>query len=252
MAAALNAAYTGYFMQLDFTPERMETYLHVNDIDLDASSVWNDNGAPAAIALVGVRGDRAWLGAFGIAPNFRGKGLSKAAIGEIIRAAKRKHARTIQLEVLEVNEQAIRIYERHGFSKTRSLHTLATMARPVDGTGADLLTGDEFLEDTLPHNFAPPWQRDLRGLETRRGQLLAIQRDAAYILAIAGGGAATIFAANFPEDRDATELVGALSAKTSSPHVELVNEPQNSALYLQLTRLGWTQQYLQYEMQRDL
>lgn len=214
--------------------------------------MWTEGTQPVAIALVGIRGDRAWLGAFGVSPAFRGKGLSKAAIGEIIRSLKRKHARTIQLEVLELNEQAIRVYERHGFTKTRSLHTLATMARPLEGTGADLLTGDEFLEDTLPHNFAPPWQRDLRGLETRRDQLLAIQRDAAYILAIAGGGAATIFAANFPQDQDATDLIGALSAKTSSPHIELVNEPQNSALYLQLTRLGWTQQYLQFEMQRDL
>ncbi|MDP9017273.1 MAG: GNAT family N-acetyltransferase, partial [Candidatus Eremiobacteraeota bacterium] len=71
---ALDRAYTGYDVPLSFTVASTANYLRVHDICAEASPIWLKDGRPVALGLLGVRDQRAWVGAFGIAPEYRGKG----------------------------------------------------------------------------------------------------------------------------------------------------------------------------------
>lgn len=99
----------------------MTNHTQANDIRLDASPVWRADGVVVGLALVRIRGERSWLGGFGIAPEWRGKHLAGPLLDATLAAAAAAGAGTMQLEVITTNAPAIRVYERGGFSVTREL-----------------------------------------------------------------------------------------------------------------------------------
>src|SRR5690349_4225367 len=84
-AAAMNRVFQNYLVPMNFTPEQLNLHVAYNDVDLGISPIWlDDEGNVIAAALLGVRGKRAWIGGFGIAPEYRGQGYAKRLLEHVI------------------------------------------------------------------------------------------------------------------------------------------------------------------------
>lgn len=59
----------------------------------------------------------AYLGFMYVVPEYRGKGINKLIINELIVWTKSKNISELRLDVYEGNESAIKAYEKAGFSK---------------------------------------------------------------------------------------------------------------------------------------
>ena len=106
-------------MHLDLTS--FDFMARLVDMDFERSVVAYDEGRPVAVAMLCLRGDRAWVGGMGVVPGARGRGHGAAVMRAILGHAARAGASMVDLEVIESNAPAIRIYEALGFRETRRL-----------------------------------------------------------------------------------------------------------------------------------
>src|SRR5205085_1520052 len=113
-------------------------------------------GIAAAIAyelgltvnLLGVRGDRGWIGGLGVVPAARRRGLGRALMEAVLAEAPPE----VTLEVIEQNEAAIRLYEDLGFERVRLLE--------VWSLDAEVQASDVRVAEPSPAGERDlPWQR---------------------------------------------------------------------------------------------
>src|SRR4051794_36292166 len=122
LAAAFNTVYTDYVVPFVVNEAWARQHVAANSIALEHSPLWlDDSGALVALAALGVRGERGWVGGFGVAPDYRGQGLSRQLARATLDRARQASLRRVQLEVITSNARAIRTYERAGFVRTRDL-----------------------------------------------------------------------------------------------------------------------------------
>jgi len=225
-----NEAYRGYFVPFQFDAAMLQRHMALGSVDLDRSCVWYDGDQPMAVALAGVRDERAWLGGWGIAPDWRGKRYSLPLVREFMQVQVAAGAREIQLEALEQN-WALRTYEQAGFGYTRRLLVLEGRLNyvPRPGQSASPDTALTSLA-TLPR--APAcWQRDLAALRAQ-ADLQAVCVGSAN--AITGAALVRINGdwlriIDIASTQDATgALLAALAAAADGRQVRLVNEPEGA------------------------
>lgn len=126
LAAAFAAAYEGYSIDLPIGPEWLRRHCQDHDVDLARSPLYLDQDqTPQAVALLGLRQNRAWVGGFGVAREWRGRGVSHRLIADCISQARLAGAEQLQLEVLENNTAAQATYYRAGFTFRRHLAVMA-------------------------------------------------------------------------------------------------------------------------------
>jgi ribosomal protein S18 acetylase RimI-like enzyme len=121
---AFNSAFGDYAIKMD---DRDETWL-VNRMKKNAVDYSCSVGAFAGDDLVGfsltgiddVRGvPTAYDAATGIVPGYRGQGLAARMFDHALPRLRERGIQTFLLEVLQVNEPAIKAYQRVGFEVTR-------------------------------------------------------------------------------------------------------------------------------------
>ena len=171
IVALFNLAYSDYSVPMHLTQATLLRMLDLFALDLRASRIGMARGAPAALALLGLREQRAWLAGVGVVPAMRGRGFGTAITEAAIEQARAHEAREVWLEVLESNFAARRIYDGLGFNTVRRL---GVWVRPASHPGAVIATPAESLRDcAAPEAFkllAPqrrgraPWQRDSNAL----------------------------------------------------------------------------------------
>jgi GNAT superfamily N-acetyltransferase len=109
LTAAFNTVYTDYVVPLSMTEPQLAQHVANNDIDLEHSPLWlAEDGRVVGLAALGVRGARGWIGGFGVAPQWRGQGLSHQFTAATLTVARELGLRTVQLEVITTNPRAIR------------------------------------------------------------------------------------------------------------------------------------------------
>lgn len=246
ITAAFTNAYTGYFFPMVFTDAATEVYLHAHDIALDASPIWFEGDIPIAVGALGIRERRAWVGAFGIAPDFRGKGLAQPMFGEIVRLAKRKKAAQIQLEVLDRNTRAIEVYARAGFTERRKLFSLespsitpSSNAQPMELSAA--------LTAPITGEAEPCWQREVRTMERRVHQLAACSNGESFAVFRTGNGDASLLRAQLGKT-GSDDTLAAIVRNAGAQSIGITNEPEDSALLRQLYERAWVPTFMQHEM----
>lgn len=258
LTEAFNAVYEGYVVPLRFTVEQMRRHVIANAIQLEHSPLWlDDTGQVVGLAAMGVRGQRGWVGGFGIAQAYRGKGLSHRLIEAVLTAARELQLAQLQLEVLTSNAAAIGVYERAGFVHRRDLCILASDAaqeaaadgaadaRPVDVER--LLAHAERL-----HPTPPSWQREPPSIAaTRDLTALMVERNgsvAAYVIyePTAAGVRVADLAADGREE--VMSLLHALGERFPGVRLSLNNEPAESWLIGVLEELQWRETLRQHEM----
>ena len=244
LADAFQRVYQGYTVTLASDAEWAENHVTRNDIQLEHSPLWFDqNDHIAALAALGVRERRGWIGAFGIAPDQRGQGYAAPLLDAVITQAEEIGLETVQLEVLHTNTPALRCYQTFGFEITRKLVTLTC---PLDFPSGPWETCEEYHWKRFPKpDLSMAWQRQIPGAARNGGRLLLaddawigfrLQKNSLQI--IDGYGSPQELEDMFADLRD------------RYPRLPLIctNEPVGTAWYSALTALNWTESLSQWEM----
>ncbi len=178
LAVLFSRCYEGYFVPVAVDRAALERMIRASSLDLDASRVRFEDGRPTGLAMLGRRGARGWIGGMGMIPERRGRGGGRALMEAVLDQARSRRLDRVDLEVLEQNAPAIRIYRQLGFEMVR---TLDVWSRPAGEPPADDLTHEAESLDPAEclarhaelHAEPAPWQRDLPSLTAIQSDLRA-------------------------------------------------------------------------------
>lgn len=258
LTALWNRAYSGYFVPLAYTEERMSRHLEAGSIALEHSVIFTESGTPVALSLLGIRGGRGWIGGFGVVPECRRRGIASRLIEAQVQVADALALHSVQLEVL-VQNPARRVYERAGFAVTRRLS--------VFEGGVDAATPDADVREApvgavlrdlarLPRDHAPCWQREPESLAAIPREALRAfvagppdENGAAFLCEPSGAGSLRIHDIAGPEGLVAPMIAHAMVVLAATT-VLLVNEPASSPVSRALARAGCPEVQAQWEMVR--
>lgn len=257
LAAAFTKVYQDYLVPFVVDASWAGPHVAANDLDLEHSPLWlDDEGKVVALAALGRRGERGWVGGFGVAPEHRGRGLAARLIDALLTSAHGVGLAEVQLEVIAGNTRAIRTYERAGFVRTRDLRILARPDdAPMPEPGGDVFAAAP--DQLLPHGTRlratrPAWQRESASLAHLTGLsgLATGSADAptAYLLYRAGETSAGIVDFAAPTVELALTLAAALARLLPGRTLRISNEPEESPTCAALDRLGWRETLRQHEM----
>jgi GNAT superfamily N-acetyltransferase len=271
LVAAFNRAFEGYFVPMTHTVESLVAMIANNDVRLDHSLVLRAPGhGYAGVALLARRGVQSWVGGMGIVPEWRGLGLGALLLRAVIEQARSAGVRTMQLEVLEQNVVARRLYESLGFRVVRALPvytgalTLNADSIAAAASGVEPIEAGEALASFAElHQIAPPWQRQHASLEHLLPGLSGLglrdnSRLRAALLYIAGNGGFAVMDVGSngatPQARalDGVALLSALTREATELLVRAINVPAGDPLGDALTLLACPVIASQWEMALDL
>lgn len=183
LVALFNLGYSDYFVPVSLDEASLAAVAEAWDIDLDASRVaLRADGTPIGFTFLAIRGRRGWIAGMGVPPAMRGGGWGRATLESVLDVARARRLERVDLEVLEPNAPAIRIYERCGFTDRRRLDVLVRAPGPPP-PASDLPDGFEIAPVPVArclemhaglHPEGVPWQRDLPVLERQRHRLEAL------------------------------------------------------------------------------
>jgi GNAT superfamily N-acetyltransferase len=266
LADVVNRGYAGYFMPIHITPVHLQEMAIAWDIDLVSSPVALDaNGQPVAIGLLGVRGDRGWIGAVAVAPTWRRHGIGRALVSRLIEAARACHLTSLTLEALIVNVPAIALYEAAGFRRQRELLSWERApemgALPVPDVKAERAVPHTLVADFAAwHATMPCWQADLPSLRARLNDCAGwVAREhgepVAYALVAAQGDQVALLDVGVAPGRDARttprSLLQAIQLLHMDARLSLINLPAEDRLSRALAALGFRVYARQIEMGRE-
>lgn len=120
-AAAITAGYEGYVVPISMTAAQVAQRVASEGIDLERSTLWEEDGEPRAILLHARRHGRARVAAVGVVPAARRTGLGRMAMQRCIEAARADGDRQLVLEVVTINDRALGLYQSLGFQIVRTL-----------------------------------------------------------------------------------------------------------------------------------
>ena len=249
LTAYWNLGYEGYFVPVNFSEAVLAQHVRAGSIDLERSVVLVEGDALLGFSLLGVRGERGWIGGFGVAPAHRGHGLAQTLIEEQLAIARQAGLARVQLEVMCQN-WAKKVYARAGFATTRDL-VMLTATLPAAAAATSFSSRDGFAADHARlHASAPAcWQRELASLDADpSGDVISVAD--AILLTGRVGGALRIRDAAALADADA--LLAALAAHHPGEPVTIVNEPEGSPIHRALIALGAVEKLGQHEMHLEL
>jgi len=209
-----------------------------NDIDLERSPRWTVDGNLAAVALLAIRAERGWIGGFGVAPAFRGHGMGGVCVADVLRIARDAGAATLELEVLEHNVGAIRLYERSGFEQIDELivwrrERLSVDAGHAGGAVSDAVR-DAVSVASIARKPATCWQREPQSIAAASPFVtLTVGNDAAAYAFVRPGEtcAAALLDAGASDEAVARTLFAHLDARFGAYDLTLPNEPSRGPLY---------------------
>ncbi len=262
LAELFTRGYEGYYVPMTLTAEAYADMVRWFDLDLEASRVALAGGVPVGIVQLGVRGSRGWIGGMGVVPEARGRGLGRALMDEAERSARALGLRTVDLEVLVQNVQAIPIYEACGYRHTRRLLVLERAPAPLAAeAAAERPALDEVFErwDAL-HAVPAPWQRGRETVERLRDVLEAFGvrergRLVASVLVARRPARSNVIALGFEAGADPGALDRAIAAAVAA-HADrpqmLLNLPAGQAGEAALRRAGFESHLEQFEMELAL
>lgn len=274
LTEAFNRAFEEYYISLVQTPQSLAALIESTDVSLAHSVAAVDSaGMPAGIGLLARREERGWIAGMGVAPEWRGHGQGARVLERVVARAREAGLTRVQLEVLDENAAARRLYARLGFTVLRPLRVYtgplirlaSAPTRPSELAIGGLDPVDALAELAATRAVVPAWQRDLPSLLRMSGlRALALwPRDqpeailAGVVYSPANFGVALLDAgssANLAEAR--AEQVGYLLRAVVARHprvlLRAINVPPGDPLGDALDALGCAVVSSQWEMALDL
>jgi len=256
---AFNASFRGelYSDEPTMTAQSFADHVERNTIDLSRSPRWTVDGKLSGVALLGFRDQRAWVGGFGVVPEFRGRGLARRYLEDVLAVCHRAGAARVELEVLLRNAPAIALYKRGGFAVVDELVVwsrapLATDSarhweRACDGRGIA----------RVARKPSTCWQREPQSVAAASPcERLTIGDDAAphaYAFLRRSGGRATLLDVGARDPESAALLIDALDAVAPDVTLRLLNEPAHGPVHEAFTATeSWTETTRQHRILQSL
>lgn len=206
-------------MPIHIDEPTMQYIVDAWDIDLSRSRV----AEGAGVCNLGVRGDRGWIGGVGVVPEWRRRGIGRALMEAVLEVA----PPTVDLEVLESNEGAKRLYDDLGFDVTRVLEIWSLPEQPR--------VKARRVRATPLGQRGLPWQRDDASLpdDYERWEV--------------DGGAMLLRGSNVLQ-LQAESLDAATALLSRGKALSYVNVPEGDVASAALAALGGTLSLRQFEM----
>jgi GNAT superfamily N-acetyltransferase len=130
-AAVMTRGFADYFVTIRADAATLAAFARVDGVDLAASRVAVRDGTAVAGALVARRGWSSRLAGMSVVPEARGTGVGRALVERLLEEARGRGERRMELEVIEQNAPAVRLYESAGFERRRRL--VGALGRPPAG-----------------------------------------------------------------------------------------------------------------------
>jgi GNAT superfamily N-acetyltransferase len=257
----LNASFRGdvYGERPAMDAESFRAHVERNDVDLARSPRWTIDSTLSGVALLAFRGERAWIGGFGVVPEYRSRGLAQRYLHETLAIARAAGAASVELEVLVHNVAAVRLYERAGFERIDEVvvWTREPWRPPAENDDVPVLRAyDAAAVAGLARTPASCWQREPESVAAAAPfeTLVVGANDVpdAYAF-VRRGERASIVDARAHAAAAATALVSALDETVPAHALALVNEPARGALHDALAaHPEWREFGRQYRMRLAL
>ncbi len=124
---AVNTAFADYFLNMSYmTAEKIAYRLNKNSVDYSVSVGAFYDESMIGFTMIGIAEYNGELAAFdamtGIVKAYRNQGLASRMFEYALPALKAKGVQTFYLDVLQVNEAAIKAYAKNGFAISRSFY----------------------------------------------------------------------------------------------------------------------------------
>lgn len=250
-------SFAGYFYPATQTVQDMAARVRIESIDLHRSVVLMVGDEPAGEATMAIRGDRAWCGGFGIAPEFRGKGYAKPLFAEFLAQAQQAGIKHLTLEALTQNERALKTYTGAGMKIVRETHLFEWLHPAPDKVDAAMWPAADMQMVTENfhrlHEFVPVWARDLPGMMLRAGlRQIKFETDdhvVAYALLSGSGGEVRIVDFAVDDIFVAVSLLQIL--QMSSTKITCIDEPEGSLTAQAFNMAAFRKFDSQYELAID-
>lgn len=257
LTAFWNLGYTDYFTPITFTEEMMQGWIRNGDFDLDHSVVLMEGAELVGFSLLGLRGDRGWIGGVGVAPAFRGRGIAYRLFADHMALVKAElDLASVQLEVLTEN-WARKVYERAGMNVMGRLSILQGKL-PEGGAESAVAEASPLVllqHHARLHQACPAvWQREpgwiTKSLPESAAGLYTGPAEAptGFLLYATAGENLRIIDAAAESLESATALVAALASRHPGKNLVSLNEPEGGPIHAALTGAGLTEARAQYDM----
>lgn len=260
---AFNEGYEGYIVPFHLEAPQLQGHIASGNIDLSASRLAYEDERVVGIVLLGIRGQRGWVGGVGVNRAWRGKGVGRQLMQSLIDSAREHGLTALQLEVIEGNTAAHNLYLSLGFQNTRRLLILdRVFTTPSTNTGIKIEAispADALLHTAAFHSRPNPWQREPESLRPQAARMTgwsAMRDGNTAACAIAYTGEKTI---QWMDIGCAAGDEDALRALLSHVHNQypqavgrMVNLPEADPVWPVLSALGYTESLAQHEMHLDL
>jgi ribosomal protein S18 acetylase RimI-like enzyme len=126
IVGCLSKSFSDYFVPMSSDIEYWRARFQVARIDLSLSFGCFDKGELAGFILIGIDQHEGYLTAYnggtGVVPEYRGKHIVDKLYEHALPLFKNAGIERCTLEVIDKNLRAITVYERIGFTKTKTLH----------------------------------------------------------------------------------------------------------------------------------
>lgn len=257
LAALLTRAYEGYEVPMHVDAGALVFMQEAFDLVLERSLVARSEGRAVGVAMLGVRGDRGWVGGMGVASEARRHGAGEQLMRALLASAREAGVRRVQLEVLERNDSARALYEKLGFRTLRKLEVYAwEQLPPADGARAEVSEPRVSRRRIAAVRLAPePWQRADETIDR-----LDVSTPALRAMRTAGGdavyrvtdGRAAVLQLAAESETAAGVLLDSIRTRAGVNVLRYLNVPADDVAAAALRKRGATLGAAQFEMALEL
>jgi GNAT superfamily N-acetyltransferase len=264
LTTLFNAGYAGYIVPVNVNQDYVEAHIRQQAIALDHSPVVWDGDQPVGFAFLAIRGAGGWVGALGVASDYRKQGVGRLLMQALLDNARAAGLRRVQLEVIVGNDAAHALYLRSGLHDVRRVLVLERAAAPVAPAAWPGTLEAAPVEVALAafdslHISENPWQRRPESIRSAVTPLEArvARRDGGIVATVTGSFSAErlslIDVGTDPAQPDAlAALLTALHAEYPQAVGRLVNLAEDDPARPVLEALGYHAPLSQNEMHIDL
>lgn len=257
LAELFTRAYEGYAVPMHVDAGAMAFMEETFDLWPVRSHVaWRD-GRPTGVAMLGIRGDRGWVGGMGVVPEARRHGVGEQLMRALIESARAAGVRRLGLEVLESNDGARLLYEKLGFARWRRLEVLTWDGMPSEraGNASACAPREARARITAARRSSEPWQRADETLDR-----LDVSTPALRALGTPGGdavyriteGRASVLQLHATSATSAGVLLDTIRTRDGVKTVRYLNVPDDDLAAVALRARGAECSVAQFEMALDL
>lgn len=171
LADLYNQTRIDYIVPMPMDAKRMADYIRQYDVSLEASTIAFDaDDQPTGIIMLGLREKRSWITRLGVLPNQRGNKVGQYLMERSIEMSKRLHVRTVQLEVIQGNQPAYRLFQKLGFVEIGELMVIRRPPSPLvtscvpEGTLMEPLDAEAIQHYLAQRNVPVAWTEEASSL----------------------------------------------------------------------------------------